>query len=98
MSNDCDIYDYYECIPGGCGFESVYVDVAMCLPAGISSQCGCYHIVKYTDGRIMLVGGDSVCKMFLNRRHLVHEHFKKYMTHISVKQSSSGVRYFSITN
>lgn len=95
MSEDCDMIDYYMNIPAGFGLQSVYIDVALCLPAGISSTCGCYHMVRYSDGRRSLASGDSICKMFLNRRQPVDDHFKKYINHICVKRSASGTRYFS---
>lgn len=92
-ADDCGMDDLYVRIPEGFGYCSAYVDITMCLPA---SSCGCYHLVKYSDGRSTLAGGDSICRMFLNRRYPIHDHFKRHIYQMRVKKSSSGARYFSI--
>jgi hypothetical protein len=59
-------------IPGGYGLQTVYVNMEICFSGFLA---GCGHRVRYADGRMLLLGAESIRKMFTTRHQRIHEHF-----------------------
>lgn len=94
MLHPIDEDECYIMVPGGYGFKTMYVDVAMCLQP-CEDDAVCLHMVRYSDGRMMVSRSDAICKMFLNRRCPVDAHFKKHLSQMRIRRSVTNVYYYS---